>query len=257
LTELQKQVVNIQQTTKKAALDAARSFAAAFEDGGDGLSAEKAQEMAAGLDQIAEAYKRIYEAQVELATANSKYSRSFEAGWKDAFTAYFENAFNAAQQAKDIFSSFTRGMEDAIVNFARTGKLSFKDLANTILEQIIRIQVQRASATMFGGSGTEGLLGGIFSGIGKIFGFANGGTPPINRPSLVGERGPELFVPRSAGTIIPNGQLGGSTMQNLTTVNYNIQAVDASSFRSLVARDPQFIYSVTERGRRSQPTRSR
>jgi hypothetical protein len=81
----------------------------------------------------------------------------------------------------------------------------------------------------------------------------------MSTPYVVGERGPELFVPGAAGNIIPNNQLGGNApvMQNLTTVNYSIQAVDASSFRSLVARDPQFIYSVTEKGRRSQPTRSR
>ena len=41
--------------------------------------------------------------------------------------------------------------------------------------------------------------------------FANGGNPPVGRASLVGERGPELFVPNRAGTIIPNHALGGST----------------------------------------------
>jgi phage-related minor tail protein len=82
-----------------------------------------------------------------------------------------------------------------------------------------------------------------------------GGTPIV-----VGERGPELFVPQSAGKIVPNNVLsgsaggsGGPAMQ--TVVNYNIQAVDAASFRSLVARDPSFIYAVTEQGRRSQPGR--
>ena len=39
--------------------------------------------------------------------------------------------------------------------------------------------------------------------------FANGGRPPVGRPSLVGERGPELFVPDRAGTIIPNHAMGG------------------------------------------------
>jgi phage-related minor tail protein len=84
-------------------------------------------------------------------------------------------------------------------------------------------------------------------------GFANGGSISANQLAMVGERGPELFLPRTAGTVIPNHMLGGGG--NITTVNYNIQAVDASSFRSLVARDPEFIYSVTEAGRRSQPTR--
>ena len=39
--------------------------------------------------------------------------------------------------------------------------------------------------------------------------FADGGEPPLGRVSLVGERGPELFVPKSRGTIIPNEALGG------------------------------------------------
>jgi hypothetical protein len=73
-----------------------------------------------------------------------------------------------------------------------------------------------------------------------------------------------LFVPSSAGKIVPNNVLSGSAAGQgavngggQTVVNYNIQAVDASSFRSLVAKDPSFIYAVTEQGRRSQPTRTR
>ena len=44
-----------------------------------------------------------------------------------------------------------------------------------------------------------------------LLNFANGGRPPVGRPSIVGERGPELFVPNSAGTIVPNHAMGGST----------------------------------------------
>lgn len=53
-------------------------------------------------------------------------------------------------------------------------------------------------------------IGGITSFIGSLFGFANGGDPPLNKPSIVGEHGPEIFMPRGAGTIIPNHSLGGS-----------------------------------------------
>ena len=54
--------------------------------------------------------------------------------------------------------------------------------------------------------------------------FANGGRPPVGRPSIVGEKGPELFVPDRAGTIIPNNAIGGgNTTNNMITVN-----VDAS-----------------------------
>ena len=43
----------------------------------------------------------------------------------------------------------------------------------------------------------------------SLLGFANGGRPPVGRPSIVGEKGPELFVPSTAGTIIPNHAMGG------------------------------------------------
>ena len=56
------------------------------------------------------------------------------------------------------------------------------------------------------GLGTAKSFGGNFM---NILGFADGGRPPVGRPSIVGERGPELFVPGSSGTIIPNHALGG------------------------------------------------
>jgi hypothetical protein len=59
--------------------------------------------------------------------------------------------------------------------------------------------------------GIKSLLGGLDLKIGgtKLFGFAAGGIPPVNRPSIVGEQGPELFVPRTSGTIIPAGPTAG------------------------------------------------
>ena len=126
-----------------------------------------------------------------------------------------------------------------------------------MIADFARIQAKKMLAGLMGmGEGGGGIIGGIA----KIFGFANGGNPPVGQPSLVGERGPELFVPQSAGKIIPNNKLGGgapSIVNNTTAVTYSIQAVDASSFRSLLARDPEFIHNVAEQGRRSLPIRSR
>lgn len=51
-----------------------------------------------------------------------------------------------------------------------------------------------------------GLAGGLLGGIGSVFGFAEGGRPPVGMPSLVGERGPELFVPDRPGTVVPSGR---------------------------------------------------
>jgi hypothetical protein len=74
----------------------------------------------------------------------------------------------------------------------------------------------------FGGGGTAAAAGSSFTTVGMP-GLASGG--PINGPAIVGEKGPELFVPGTAGHIIPNNALGGS-------INYapviNAQGADAS-----------------------------
>lgn len=49
--------------------------------------------------------------------------------------------------------------------------------------------------------------GGVIKGIGHLLGFADGGRPPVGQWSIVGEKGPELFLPDSPGTIVPNSAL--------------------------------------------------
>ncbi len=181
---------------------------------------------------------------------------SFEFGWENAFSKYAEDANNAANQARTYFETFTKGFEDAFVKFVQTGKFSFKDLINSIIADFARLQAKKFVTSIFGGGGGGGgFFGDIFGSIGKIFGFANGGNPAMNKPILVGERGPELMIPRNASTIIPNEALGGGG--NQTMVTYNIQAVDAASFQQLVAQDPKFLHAVVEKGRRSMPQGAR
>ena len=76
--------------------------------------------------------------------------------------------------------------------------------------------------------------------VNKIRGFADGGRPPVGRASLVGEKGPELFLPDSAGTIVPNDQLGGGS----TTVNFNITTVDAKGFNELLVNSRGMIVNL-------------
>lgn len=94
----------------------------------------------------------------------------------------------------------------------------FVDLGKQILSMIIKAAVLAAILSVTGLGATAKASGGIFSG-GAGFGdilkgmmggaFADGGRPPVGKMSLVGERGPELFVPGSSGTIIPNHAMGG------------------------------------------------
>jgi len=97
---------------------------------------------------------------------------------------------------KSIASTVESGLVDAIEG-AIQGTKTLGEVASSVFRQIQRSLIQ---------FGVNSLLGAI-----GIPGFANGGRPPVGRPSIVGEKGPELFVPDRAGTIIPNNQLGGST----------------------------------------------
>jgi len=182
-------------------------------------------------------------------------SREWSTGWDKSLADYASNATNAAKIADDAFKNFSKGAEDALVNFVMTGKLSFKDLANSMIAQFARIQAQKMISGLMGGLTGGGGGGGIFSSIMGMF-RANGGPVSGSSPYIVGEQGPELFVPRSSGTIISNGNLQGGSSQPQSVVNqisYSIQATDAQSFKQQLARDPSFVHAVVEQGRRSTP----
>jgi len=176
-----------------------------------------------------------------------KNSRDFAKGWSKAYNTYVEAARENFETAGRIFNKITQGMEDAVVEFARTGKFEFKNFLNTILEELLRSQVRQLIAQVLGGAGRSG-GGGFKSLSGLLNGFANGGIIPTNGPVIVGERGPELLVGASGNRVIPNNALSGGG-----SVTYNISAVDARSFKELVASDPSFIYAVTEQGRKTVP----
>ena len=93
----------------------------------------------------------------------------------------------------------------------------------------------------------------LFEGLGERFAgfFANGGSIPSGSFGLVGERGPELIS--GPANVLPL-DIQGSGTQNVV---YNIQAVDARSFRDLVARDPAFIHAVANQGQARMPQRRR
>jgi len=105
-----------------------------------------------------------------------------------------------AKRAEDLFKNIGKTIETGLVDAiegAINGTRTLGEVASSVFAQIQRSLIQ---------FGVNSLLGAI-----GIPGFANGGRPPVGKPAIVGEKGPELFVPDRAGTIIPNNQLGGST----------------------------------------------
>ena len=99
-------------------------------------------------------------------------------------------------------------LEDALVDVGtqtRTLKDAFADMARSILRDLMRMQIRQAITIPLAQS--MGL---------SVEGRAMGGPVTAGRPYMVGERGPELFVPGRSGGIVPNGQMGGGVTVNQT-----------------------------------------
>ena len=114
---------------------------------------------------------------------------------------------NAANETVDAFEKLNITIQNDIKQGIKgliKGTSTLGDLLNNVADRFLDLALNQA---LFGNAGGQTVTGGLF----KMFGFADGGRPPVGRPSIVGERGPELFVPDRAGTIIPNKQLGGET----------------------------------------------
>ena len=199
------------------------------------------------LHQVAAAYDPVIAKQKEL----TEQSRLFETGWNKAYNSYMDDSTNAAKIGEQAFTSMTGNMNSAIDNFVTTGKFSFGDLATSIIQDLIKIELKAQATKVLGALGGSG---GIFSAIGSFFGFAGGGDPPVGKPSIVGENGPEVFIPKQAGTIIPNNQLGGSStnVTNHYTTN-NISAIDSRSIAQMFSENRKSLLGTVQLAQKELP----
>jgi len=129
----------------------------------------------------------------------------------------------AAQKLQQIYdqigSTIASGVVDTLSAAVDQTK-SLADAAANTLRNVANILLQLGVNTALKSTGL-----GIFSG---LAGFANGGRPPVGKPSIVGERGPELFVPNTSGTIVPNGKFGGGGGATNVVVNVDAKGSSAS-----------------------------
>lgn len=203
---------------------------------------------------------------------------TFEYGWNKAFAQYAEDSRNYGKLAEDMFNSITGNMTKALDNFVETGKFSFSDFASSVIKDLIKIQLrmqmmQLMSMAMgglgglFGGGASSTAMamggsggGGAFTGVGgasfALGAAAEGGY--IDSPTLVGEKGPEIFVPNRGGTVIPNNKLGDVMGSGGTTFNgpyiAQMQAIDTQSGIQFLAKNKMTIWSMNQSASRSIPT---
>lgn len=181
------------------------------------------------------------------------------------------NLSDRLEMLRNINQSVFSNMGSAIDNFVRTGKFAFKDFARSVIQDIIAIQL-KAQATK--------ILGSVFSAIPSFFGGSTSTTDYLNSgasyssfglqpkaaggavsggaPYLVGEVGPELFVPSGSGTIIPNNQLSSVNQQPQIIYNgpyiANVSAIDTQSFSQALARNKDAVWAANQSATRSMPS---
>lgn len=175
--------------------------------------------------------------------ANTELTREEQDKAAEAVTLRF---MEYGKEIKDVSNNFDymqrvgesafKGIEDSLMSFLETGKFSFKNFIASLLLDLARltIQLQLIKPLMAGlGLGDAKGMGGnvIFdflknSPVGNIFGGAKakGGDVIGGRPILVGERGEELFIPHSNGTVIPNHAMQRASGVNQTfSVTVNVK----------------------------------
>lgn len=144
------------------------------------------------------------------------------------FDATNADAVKAAEGMASAYESAGRRMSDVLVDFASGAKVSFRDFVGDALKEIAKLEARLALLKLVdffkpgGGKSKGGFFdfGGLLKDLllaagtafvgGKIGGKALGGPVAANHPVIVGERGPELFIPSAAGRIAPNHALAGA-----------------------------------------------
>ena len=149
-------------------------------------------------------------------------------GIGDAFASSFQGIMTGTQTAQEALASFFQ-------NIAK----SFLDMATEIIAQMVIMYAFKQLLGLFGGGGSGigavGNFSGAFSGTASSFnpasfgmgllpGRAKGGPVSSGQTYMVGERGPELFVPGRSGTIVANDKMGGGN----TNVVVNVDAKGSS-----------------------------
>jgi len=189
------------------------------------------------------------------------------------------------KQIENIGKQSFGKLKQTLTDFVMTGKMNFADLGRFVVRMFIEMLIGEAvkmafakSFAMFKADAIKRAFTNLYAGametfksipfpfnivavggalafgmglINKIKGFEKGGRPPVGQPSIVGEKGAELFVPDQAGTIVPNDKLG---MGKPVTVNFNINTVDARGFNELLVNSRGVIVNminqaVNEKGR--------
>ena len=166
-------------------------------------------------------YKKYQPAVDEAALAQSRFTEAM-ALTVPVTNSLFDNLSSVVEGTKTA--------EQAFADFLRTISDMLMDVAKQMIAQYMAIGIARAFAGMGGGGGSSDSFAGVPNNIldSVLPGRAKGGPVSSGSPYMVGEKGPELFVPNTSGNIVPNNKLGGGGGGS-TNVVVNVDAKGSSA----------------------------
>jgi lambda family phage tail tape measure protein len=198
--------------------------------------------------QVASAGKNITDGELEMYKAQADAKKLLAQEALDREQYVLSEGYKRQQAYADAFQGLFNGMADAIVEFARTGKLNFSDLIDTMLADLLRFELrqqmmQAYQATggganiltsiigAFSGSATPSAKGNVFNG--GLQAFAKGGSftngivnsPTMFNMGLMGEAGPEAIMPLRRGS---DGSLGVAATGS-SGGNVSVQVINNSN----------------------------
>lgn len=138
---------------------------------------------------------------------------------------YEESVKTLGDSLRDVGDNAIRSVEDGLVDLisgAKSASDAFRDMASSIIKDLIRMYIQSTITTPIAqalGIGSFGSQAPAPVRVVNVNGNATGGPVQANRATMVGERGPELFVPNQSGAIVPNNKLGGGGVVVNQTIN--------------------------------------
>ncbi len=204
-----------------------------------GLYTEEGQAVAAQrkeLDELAKQFGRGDEGEKRLAKMQMLLiaGRVSAKEYREEWARIHKSMGDGIGQVLQVTDMMTSGIADGFANMAASGKLAFSDMVSSILRDVARMMAAKGmaqlinigiSAGMAGlGIGTTPNVGASMSGV-SFGSAAGGGTAHMGQALMVGERGPELFVPHANGTVIPNG--GGGAVN--VPISINISGGESST----------------------------
>ena len=215
----------------------------------------------------------IHDMSIEMPSAFKKAKNEAFGGFKKGLTESLD--VSTFERFKEAGQKSLRSLQSSISDFIMTGKLSFKTLKEAIIRSIVEAMVgsvvtsaiKRGTELFKFEAIREGLISAYKAGVkalasvpfpfniavagavvgagmkfvDKIKGFEKGGAVSKGQPILVGERGPEMFVPNSTGQITQSAR---GTDRNRTILNFNISATDVRGVKELLVDNRATIVNV-------------